>query len=71
MRDRQEEKARWRAIHNRKPGEKKDPLNFLELRTPQEVATILGVSRQRVQQIEREALTKLRRGLMEFWNDWR
>lgn len=62
--------ARWKLVHNRKLGEKKGPLLFLELRSPSEVAKILGLSRQRIQQIEREAIGKLRRGLQEFWNDW-
>ena len=67
---RKAEQARWKAIHNRKPGEPKDAMQHLELRSAEQVATIMGISRQRVQQIEREALFKLRRGLRQFWNEY-
>ena len=40
-----------------------------ELRSPEEVASILGLTRQRVNQIEREAMAKLRRGLKEFYEE--
>ena len=67
---RKPEMDRWKSIHNRRPGEQKDCMQSLELRTPQEVANILGITRQRVQQIEREALFKLRRGLRTFWMEY-
>lgn len=66
----QAEKDRWRRIHNRKPGEPKDCMSFYELRSAAEVATILGVSKQRVQQLERSALYKIRRSLKQFWADY-
>lgn len=68
---RQSEKARWVEVHNRKPGELKDCMSYYEINTPDEVAKILGLSRQRVQQIERSALFKLRRGLRQFWDDYK
>lgn len=68
---RESEYARWAAVHNRKPGEPKDAMSFFELRTPEQVGKMLGITRQRVQQIEREALFKLRRGLKKFWDDYK
>lgn len=62
--------ARWKLVHNRKPGEKKGGMRFLELRSPAEVGKIMGLTRQRIQQIEREAVFKLRRGLKEFADDF-
>ncbi len=40
-----------------------------EIRDQGEVAEIMGLSRQRVQQIERSAILKLRRGLREEYSD--
>lgn len=63
--------VRWKRRHNRQPGETKDAMFFYELRSAEDVAKILGVSRQRIQQLERTALFKLRRGLKEFWEDFK
>jgi len=63
------EQKRWKEVHNRKPGEKKDAMAFLELRSADEVAKILGITRQRVQQIEREALHKIRRALRQTYEE--
>jgi DNA-directed RNA polymerase sigma subunit (sigma70/sigma32) len=60
---------RWRAIQTQRPGEQKSPFKFLEIRTPDEVAKIMGISRQRVQQIEREILHKLRIALKEDYEN--
>ncbi len=47
----------------------KNPMLPYELRTHQQVADILGLSRQRVVQIEQEALAKLRRGLRKLYEE--
>jgi transcriptional regulator len=53
-----------------RPGEtnalNKDGLRAFALRTQDEVADILGVTRQNVQQIERRALYKIR-ARMDYW----
>lgn len=67
---RQSEKARWQQVHNRKPGEPRDTMQFYELLTPEQTAKIMGLTRQRVNQIERSALFKLRAGLKQFWDEF-
>lgn len=54
------------------PATRLDGLAGVALRSQREVARILGVKPQRVQQIEREALNKLARhpGLKSFWKQW-
>lgn len=64
------EANRWKLVHNRRPGEQKDPLFYYELLSPDETAKVMGLTRQRVNQLERSALYKLRRGLREFWNEY-
>jgi hypothetical protein len=63
----------WARIR-RKPGEPRandsSSMGPLAIRTHQEVADIMGLSRQRVQQIERIALWKLRRALLANYQDF-
>ena len=71
IRNTNEDFETWRIRHkpDRKPKKIKDPMLGYELRTHAEVAMLLGVSRQRVVQIEKSALEKLRRGLREFYEN--
>jgi hypothetical protein len=63
----------WARIR-RKPGEPRansaDGVSSLAIRTHQDGADIMGLSRQRVQQIERIALWKLRRALLADYQDF-
>lgn len=62
------ETFRIRRNPDRKPRKIKDPLLGYELRTHAEVAMLLGVTRQRVVQIEKSAIDKMRRGLREYYD---
>lgn len=65
-------KAYWKKRLNLKEHEavKGCPLRFLEKHTVNETAAILGVTRQRIQQIERLALDKLRWALKETYETY-
>lgn len=65
-----DETFRIRHKPDKVPRKIKDPLLGYELRTHAEVAMILGLTRQRIVQIEKSALAKLRRGLRHHYNDW-
>lgn len=67
---RQAEKAQWQKVHNRKPGEPRDTMSFYELLTPDQTAKVMGLTRQRVNQLERSALYKLRLGLRQYYEDF-
>lgn len=59
---------RW---HRRDPSEpnmqsNESVLGMMALRTQQEVANMLGISRQAVHQLERRAIKKLRQGLANY-----
>ena len=64
-----DERFRIRHSPDKKPRKVKDPLVAFELRSHAEVAKMLGVTRQRVVQIEASALKKLRVGLQEFYDN--
>ncbi len=61
------------SASTRKPGEMQardeNGLFQYAIRDQNETAIIMGLSRARVQQIERSALIKLRRGLKKEWED--
>lgn len=65
-----DETYRVRNKPDRRPRKIKDASFFYELRSAEEVGIILGLTRQRVSQIEKSALLKIRQGLLEFWKDW-
>lgn len=71
MKNQPEYDETYRIRHNpdRKPKKIRDPLLGFELRSHAEVGMLMGLTRQRVVQIEQEALKKLRRGLKEFYQD--
>jgi len=50
-------------IRDKRPRKIKDSMVFYELCSAEETATILGLTRQRVVQIEKSALAKIRRAL--------
>jgi predicted DNA-binding protein (UPF0251 family) len=47
-----------------------DGLEAFAIRNQEEVAQLLGISRQAVQQCERRALRKLRKALKKYADDW-
>jgi DNA-directed RNA polymerase sigma subunit (sigma70/sigma32) len=61
----------WRIRHkpDRTPRKIKDSLFGFELRTPDEVAEILGLTRQRVDQIEKSAMKKIRAALQKEYDE--
>jgi DNA-directed RNA polymerase sigma subunit (sigma70/sigma32) len=64
---RRRRRERWK----RKPGETrvsslKNFLGRMRVRTQEETAKILGISRQRVQQLERMAIWKIRQRLSDY-----
>lgn len=71
MKNQPENDETFRIRHNpdKRPRKIKDPLLAFELRTHAQVAKIMGVTRQRVIQIEKDALAKIRRGLKKFYDD--
>lgn len=72
IKNQSEDFENWRIRHkpDRKPRKIKGPMTAYEIRTPEEVADLLGLTRQRVDQIEKTALFKLRKGLAKFWEDY-
>lgn len=72
IRNTSEDFETWRIRHqpDKCPRKIKGPMSSYELRSPEEVATILGMTRQRVDQIEKSALAKLRKGLQKHYEDF-
>lgn len=50
-------------------GERRRAFREIEVRSQVEVASILGISHQAVQQIERNAIWKIRRSISGIWKE--
>ena len=60
-------RLRWKRKENEVYiSNKNNPMNFLVLRTQKETGMILGITRQRVHQLERHAIYKIRQKMKNF-----